>query len=922
MGAVFAIFSGFYYWFGKITGYLYSETLGKIHFWLTFIGVNVTFFPMHFLGLSGMPRRIPDYPDMYAKLNLLCSIGSLISFSGVILWFFIIFWAYYKKEVCPKNPWQFYSCWYLLIERLFDISLYIGNRTNMFLSPNKNNKYLDKIDSFFQKTCVNVVFHPKNYKVDTLEWVLESPPQLHTFVVSPMIFSTVSSFSFDVKKNNLRYFFYRYMPSYLFFNNSFLSSLMFNTYGYYNRFLFNFDINSSFSKSNNNSHFYLYVKKYISFTTVHMFYNSKYEDTNITLDVTYKSNYLEEYNKEIDDNVRYRPHYSSYNKKNHSHRRNYSTNIRPFQSIYNKGLFLVIKETSSFLILRPLNYSSLLSDSIRAEDGEKTLIIYFNNHSKKKGSFTLSECVFFQKTHHTMNNISSVICVNDHNISSISERDYDGNILLEDIIIYGQDLNKIIKEDFFIDIVFLYDKVYRNDFKFFYSSEIKKIEPSFYKSFYLRTLNFFETKLLFPFLVFSYGVIVRIFLYKTCGNPILTDITLATPISDTPCDKQIFSRIVIFMVDEEDIIVKSQVVNNPGLEIHAILEHYNNNKNKYYSMNAVGLPGTNVNTDTGILYRLTYRFIKDETLVDFFFGASTHSKEIHGGSDGSFTFFSKDGTKFTETVEFKSKTRTNGQTISTKSLSLFKYNTNWVQFLISEELKDSIKNKSNDDITNFTNFAEVAACEDTNFKKDLLTEINEESRRSKLNLSSRDLSLATSKGRNSSEVPKHLLKIAESIDLKKIDSKSNSLIVKYICTFLSSTQSDIFEEAFKSLKNSGEYAKVFENRPGDHALTGKPTQIHCVEGSSNFDYARDILANKNNVRSRFDHISDRSLKFLGSKNHRYTKVLEEKALISKGANLSKSLVFRMGVSNSVSATKLHVQLNACIKCLKWMLKYK
>jgi len=98
MGAVFAIFSGFYYWFGKITGYLYSETLGKIHFWVTFIGVNVTFFPMHILGLSGMPRRIPDYPDMYAKLNFLCSIGSLISFFGVLLWFSIIFLALIIKK--------------------------------------------------------------------------------------------------------------------------------------------------------------------------------------------------------------------------------------------------------------------------------------------------------------------------------------------------------------------------------------------------------------------------------------------------------------------------------------------------------------------------------------------------------------------------------------------------------------------------------------------------------------------------------------------------------------------------------------------------------------------------------------------------------------------------------------------------------
>jgi cytochrome c oxidase subunit I len=66
MGAVFAIFSGIYFWFSKITGVQYSEVLGQIHFWVFFIGVNITFFPMHFLGLAGMPRRIPDYPDAYA----------------------------------------------------------------------------------------------------------------------------------------------------------------------------------------------------------------------------------------------------------------------------------------------------------------------------------------------------------------------------------------------------------------------------------------------------------------------------------------------------------------------------------------------------------------------------------------------------------------------------------------------------------------------------------------------------------------------------------------------------------------------------------------------------------------------------------------------------------------------------------------
>lgn len=66
MGAVFAIFAGFYYWFDVMTGMRYNELLGQIHFWLFFIGVNITFFPMHFLGLAGMPRRISDYPDAFA----------------------------------------------------------------------------------------------------------------------------------------------------------------------------------------------------------------------------------------------------------------------------------------------------------------------------------------------------------------------------------------------------------------------------------------------------------------------------------------------------------------------------------------------------------------------------------------------------------------------------------------------------------------------------------------------------------------------------------------------------------------------------------------------------------------------------------------------------------------------------------------
>jgi cytochrome c oxidase subunit 1 len=89
LGAVFALFGGFYYWIGKMSGRQYNEVFGKIHFWTTFIGVNLTFFPMHFLGLAGMPRRYTDYPDAFAGWNFVSSIGAFISFAAT-LWFIVV----------------------------------------------------------------------------------------------------------------------------------------------------------------------------------------------------------------------------------------------------------------------------------------------------------------------------------------------------------------------------------------------------------------------------------------------------------------------------------------------------------------------------------------------------------------------------------------------------------------------------------------------------------------------------------------------------------------------------------------------------------------------------------------------------------------------------------------------------------------
>jgi cytochrome c oxidase subunit 1 len=105
LGAVFAIFAGWYYWFPKMTGYMYSETLGKLHFWLTFVGVNLAFFPMHFLGLAGMPRRVADYPDAFGGLNHIASVGSYISAAGLIVFFAGMIYAFIHKEKAADNPW-------------------------------------------------------------------------------------------------------------------------------------------------------------------------------------------------------------------------------------------------------------------------------------------------------------------------------------------------------------------------------------------------------------------------------------------------------------------------------------------------------------------------------------------------------------------------------------------------------------------------------------------------------------------------------------------------------------------------------------------------------------------------------------------------------------------------------------------------
>ena len=135
LGAVFAIFAGWYYWFPKMTGYEYSEFFGKLHFWLTFIGANVLFFPQHFLGLAGMPRHYADYPEAYHYWNKISSYGSYITATATLIFFIGLIYSYYiRREKTVDNPW--------------------------------------------------------GESADTLEWTLSSPPPFHCFETLPVIKDT------------------------------------------------------------------------------------------------------------------------------------------------------------------------------------------------------------------------------------------------------------------------------------------------------------------------------------------------------------------------------------------------------------------------------------------------------------------------------------------------------------------------------------------------------------------------------------------------------------------------------------------------------------------------------------------------------------------------------------------------------------
>nr|YP_003127077.1 Cox1p [Brettanomyces bruxellensis]ACU32847.1 Cox1p [Brettanomyces bruxellensis] len=149
LGVVYGVFAGYYYWSPMMTGLYYNPTIANIQFWMMFIGTNITFLPMHFLGLNGMPRRIPDYPDAFTGFNALSSLGAVMSVGALLLFAYVIY------------------------DQL------MNGLTNKNLSTNA----LWKNPDFFES---NDIFNSNQIKSSSLEFLLTYPPMYHTFNTLPI----------------------------------------------------------------------------------------------------------------------------------------------------------------------------------------------------------------------------------------------------------------------------------------------------------------------------------------------------------------------------------------------------------------------------------------------------------------------------------------------------------------------------------------------------------------------------------------------------------------------------------------------------------------------------------------------------------------------------------------------------------------
>jgi heme/copper-type cytochrome/quinol oxidase subunit 1 len=206
LGAVFSIFGGFYYWWGKMTGLVYNEELANVQFWMLFIGSNITFFPMHILGNRGMPRRIPDYADIYYFWNFVCSFGSFISLFSILFWFYVVYDSVSRFTKAVPNYLVFMGS--QAIQRIINWHLY-NDKLNLLGAVYNKLMFFERFSNFFTKFFIYFFFtsvlHVSNesFKSFSLEWVLDTPSQLHTFEVPVKFLSTyINNYKYNLSNVN------------------------------------------------------------------------------------------------------------------------------------------------------------------------------------------------------------------------------------------------------------------------------------------------------------------------------------------------------------------------------------------------------------------------------------------------------------------------------------------------------------------------------------------------------------------------------------------------------------------------------------------------------------------------------------------------------------------------------------------------
>ena len=186
MGAVFGLFTAYYYWVSKITGYSYSEFLGQLHFWTLFIGVNVTFIPMHFMGLAGMVRRIPDYADEFLFWNQIASFGSVISTISILIFIYVMYSVHARGNLANWTRWNVY--WKHFISPTVRIREIAHAATFKVFLTKLNKASRISVGTIKKLRELNYFYAaPKYVPAVHIEDVLSSPPSFHTYGILPTV---------------------------------------------------------------------------------------------------------------------------------------------------------------------------------------------------------------------------------------------------------------------------------------------------------------------------------------------------------------------------------------------------------------------------------------------------------------------------------------------------------------------------------------------------------------------------------------------------------------------------------------------------------------------------------------------------------------------------------------------------------------